>query len=138
MAYYYGQEAEELYKRKINQSNNSSQLKGMVANRGAITLVKGRARILECNNVIQARELKNNFQKGDILVTAMAQFNTWYLLELASAIVTDEGGMLSHAAILAREMNIPCIVGTHSATSVIKDGDLITIDTIKGTIRLLA
>ncbi|AOW98077.1 hypothetical protein BJP34_00290 [Moorena producens PAL-8-15-08-1] len=136
MAYYYGQEAEKLYRKKVKECTDSSQLKGIVANRRGINLVRGRARILGCNNVIQVREFKKNFQKGDILVTAMAQLNTWYLLELASAIVTDEGGMLSHAAILAREMNIPCIVGTHSATSVIKDGDLITINTIDGTVQL--
>lgn len=60
----------------------------------------------------------------------------WDILNLAGAIVTDEGGMLSHAAILAREANIPCIVGTHSATSLIKDKDLITINTTDGTITV--
>ncbi|NES81811.1 MAG: hypothetical protein F6K10_10635 [Moorea sp. SIO2B7] len=136
MTYYYGQEAEKLYREKVNEFTDLSQLQGIVANSGDSRFVRGRARILECNNVIQARELRKSFQKGDILVTAMAQLNTWFFLELASAIVTDEGGMLSHAAILAREMNIPCIVGTHSATSVIKDEDLIVIDTIKGKIEL--
>ena len=136
MTYYYGREAEKLYREKVNQFTDASRIKGIVANRGSLSSVRGRARILECNNVMQTRELKNNFQKGDILVTPMAQFNMWDILELASGLVTDEGGMLSHAAILARERNILCIVGTHFATSLIKDGDWITIDTIEGTIQL--
>ena len=53
----------------------------------------------------------------------------------AGAIVTDEGGMLSHAAIISREFKIPCIVGTHFATTVIKSGDMVEVDAINGIVR---
>jgi len=77
----------------------------------------------------------SKFQSGFILVTPMTrpQFN--YCLNKAKAIVTDEGGILCHAAILAKEFNIPCIVGTKIATEVLKDGDLVEIDANKGIVK---
>jgi phosphohistidine swiveling domain-containing protein len=54
------------------------------------------------------------------------------------AIVTDEGGILSHAAIIARELHKPCIVGTHTATTVLQPGDRVEVDTEKGTVRRLS
>ena len=56
----------------------------------------------------------------------------------AVAIVTDEGGLLSHAAIISRELKIPCIVGTKFATSMIKTGDLIEVDAEKGIIKIIS
>jgi pyruvate,water dikinase len=58
-------------------------------------------------------------------------------MKLASAIVTDEGGLTSHAAIIARELKIPCIVGTKVATQVLHDGDLVEVDANKGIVRIL-
>ena len=58
-------------------------------------------------------------------------------MEKASAFVTDEGGMLCHAAIIAREMNKPCIVGTKSATKILKDGDLVEVDANAGIVKIL-
>ncbi|MCI0566183.1 hypothetical protein L0Y46_03215 [bacterium] len=55
----------------------------------------------------------------------------------ASAIVTDIGGMLSHAAIVSRELNIPCIVGTKNASKILKNGDLVEVDADKGMVRIL-
>lgn len=55
----------------------------------------------------------------------------------ASAIITNQGGMMSHAAIVSREMGIPCIVGTQNATELIKDGMEIEVDASTGLIRLL-
>jgi len=55
----------------------------------------------------------------------------------AKAVVTDEGGMSSHAAIISREFKIPCIVGTKIATRVIKDGDIIKVDANKGIIEII-
>jgi pyruvate,water dikinase len=53
------------------------------------------------------------------------------------AIVTDAGGMLCHAAIISREMEKPCVVGTERSTKVFKDGDLVEVDAEKGTIKRL-
>ena len=54
-----------------------------------------------------------------------------------SILFTDEGGLTAHAAIVAREFGIPCIVGTKSATKVLKDGDLVEVDADKGIVKVL-
>ena len=71
------------------------------------------------------------------MVTSMTQPNMVQLMRKVSAIITDEGGMISHAAIMSREFKIPCIVGTEIATKVFKDGDLVEVDANKGVVRLL-
>ena len=58
------------------------------------------------------------------------------LFTKASAVVTDTGGALSHAAIASREYGIPCVTGTQNATSRIKDGMIITVDGTEGTVRI--
>jgi len=58
-------------------------------------------------------------------------------MKKASAIVTDEGGLLSHAAITSRELNKPCIIGTKVATKVLRDGDLIEVDANKGLVKII-
>ncbi len=55
-------------------------------------------------------------------------------MKMASAIITDEGGMTSHAAIVSRELGIPAIVGTGNATSVLKDGEVYTVDAVHGVV----
>lgn len=78
-------------------------------------------------------------RKGDVLVSTMT--NPYYLLAMmrAKAIVCDEGGILSHAAIVSRELGIPCVVGTKNATKVLKDGDLVEVNASgeRGTVRIL-
>jgi pyruvate,water dikinase len=56
----------------------------------------------------------------------------------AAAIVTDLGGLVSHAAIVSRELNIPCIVGTKHATKIFKDGDMVEVDTQTGVVRKIS
>ncbi|MFN4196807.1 MAG: phosphoenolpyruvate synthase [Caldimicrobium sp.] len=72
------------------------------------------------------------FQPGEILVTTMTDPDWEPIMKKASAIVTDKGGRTCHAAIVSRELGIPCIVGTENATKVIKDGAEITIDCTQG------
>ena len=55
----------------------------------------------------------------------------------ASAFVTDEGGVTCHAAIVSREMNKPCIIGTKVATQVLKDGDVVEVDANNGVVKIL-
>jgi pyruvate,water dikinase len=57
------------------------------------------------------------------------------LMQKAAAIVTDLGGILSHAAIVSRELGKPCVVGTGKATQVLNDGDLVEVDAENGTVR---
>ena len=58
-------------------------------------------------------------------------------MERAVAFVTDEGGLLSHAAIVAREMKKPCVIGTKFATQVFKDGDMVEVNANTGVVRKL-
>ena len=73
---------------------------------------------------------------GDILVTMMTRPEFLPLMHIASAFVTDEGGITSHAAIVAREMKKPCIIGTKIATKLIKTGQIIEVDAEKGIVRI--
>ncbi|MDD5177691.1 MAG: PEP-utilizing enzyme [Candidatus Nanoarchaeia archaeon] len=132
-----GNQAEEIAKkelREIYSVKEKTELMGAVANPGAVV---GVARILEANNVAQTRKLRESFKKGEILITQMTQPNIMDIASKAAALVTDEGGMLSHAAIISRELKIPCIVGTHDSTRTIKDGDLIEVDANKGIVKIL-
>jgi len=101
-------------------------LKGMPAYPG---IVKGVARV-----IFDPSKIKR-FDKGDILVAPMTRPEYLPLMKKASAFVTDTGGMLAHAAIIAREMKKPCVIGTKIATRVFKDGDMVEVDATKGVVR---
>ncbi|OGM10482.1 hypothetical protein A2Z67_00875 [Candidatus Woesebacteria bacterium RBG_13_36_22] len=104
------------------------EFEGIVASKGK---VRGRV------NIILDPEGKRKFEKGEVLVTVMTSPKFTIFLKKASAVVTDEGGMLSHAAIVARELGIPCVVGTKIATKVLKDRDLVEVDAVNGVVRRL-
>ena len=104
----------------------ANEVKGKVANQGK---VKGRARVLLTSSGV------TDFKQGDILITGMTTPDFVPLIGKAAAIVTDEGGILCHAAIVSRELDIPCIVGTNNATKTIKDGDIIEVDAKKGIVK---
>ena len=72
------------------------------------------------------------FRKGEILVTEITDPDWEPIMKIASAIVTDKGGRTSHAAIVSRELGIPCVVGSGSATRVLKNGEMITVDCSSG------
>jgi pyruvate, water dikinase len=76
----------------------------------------------------------NKIQKGDILVTKMTNPDMVVSMQVASAIITDEGGLTSHAAIVSREMGTPAVVGTDNATEILKDGQIVTVDGFNGKI----
>ncbi|MBU0577261.1 phosphoenolpyruvate synthase [Patescibacteria group bacterium] len=78
-------------------------------------------------SVIMEADQIVDFKKGDILVTDMTDPDWVPIMKIASAIVTNRGGRTCHAAIISRELGIPCIVGTNDATEVIKDGKKITV-----------
>jgi len=71
---------------------------------------------------------------GDVLVARMTTPDMVPAMKKASAIITDEGGMTCHAAIVARELGIPCIVGTKTATKELHEGDIVTVDGKKGVV----
>jgi phosphohistidine swiveling domain-containing protein len=74
-------------------------------------------------------------KKGDIIVSQATSPDLMPAIHKAAAIVTNTGGLICHAAIIARELKIPCIVGTANATRIFEDGDTIEVDAIKGTVR---
>jgi len=76
-------------------------------------------------------------KKDDVLVTSMTRPEYLPIMYLASAFITDEGGITSHAAIVAREINKPCIIGMRVATKIIKTGDFIEVDADNGVVRIL-
>ncbi|MFH0936900.1 MAG: phosphoenolpyruvate synthase [Candidatus Daviesbacteria bacterium] len=69
------------------------------------------------------------FKEGEVLVTTMTDPDWEPIMKIAAAVVTDKGGRTSHAAIVSRELGIPCIVGTEEATEKIKNGEMVTVDT---------
>ena len=72
--------------------------------------------------------------QGEILVARMTSPDWVPVMRRAAAIVTDSGGMTSHAAIVARELGVPCVVGTHHATELLKDGVVVTVDGASGAV----
>jgi len=81
----------------------------------------------KANKIMSAKDI-NKFKKGEILVTGMTDPDWVPAMKLASAIITDQGGRTAHAAIVSRELGIPCIVGAGNATKVIKTGTELTVD----------
>lgn len=79
----------------------------------------------------------NKINKGDILVTKMTTPDYMVAIHKAAAIVTDEGGVTCHAAIVSREFNIPCIVATQNATQVLTDNTLIEVNAYIGEVQIL-
>ena len=84
--------------------------------------------------VLNPDDANREMKKGDILVTDMTNPDFVPFMKMASAIVTDKGGVTSHAAIVSRELNIPCVVGTETATQVMKTGQEYTVDSRNGII----
>ncbi|MBW2968309.1 hypothetical protein KY362_07530 [Candidatus Woesearchaeota archaeon] len=104
-------------------------VKGQTGCRGK---VRGKVRI-----VTILKEQGPDFQDGEILVTGMTRPEFVPLMKRAKAVITDEGSITCHAAIVSRELNIPCIIGTKIATQVLKDGDEVEVDADKGVVRIL-
>jgi pyruvate, water dikinase len=87
-------------------------------------------------NVIEEAKDISQFKKGQVLVTDMTDPDWEPIMKIAGAIVTNRGGRTCHAAIISRELGIPCVIGTGNGTSVIKNGSHITIDCSEGTGRI--
>ncbi|MDO8627113.1 MAG: PEP-utilizing enzyme [Candidatus Diapherotrites archaeon] len=101
---------------------------GTIASPG---LVKGTVKIV--NKIEEIYKI----EKGDILVSYQTNPELMPAIKKASAIVTDLGGLTCHAAIVSRELNIPCVIGTTNGTKLLKDGDLIEVDASHGVIRII-
>jgi phosphohistidine swiveling domain-containing protein len=124
----YSQSLGELYGDfTVNHSDNGRALvKGMSGSPGTAS---GPVKIVEPDEIDV-----DNFPEGGVLVCAVTTPNYVPLMQKAAAIVTDQGGILSHAAIVARELKKPCIVGVGNATKVLKNGEVVSVDANKGTV----
>jgi pyruvate, water dikinase len=85
--------------------------------------------------VLHAADEGGQLQSGEVLVAEMTSPDWVPIMRRAAAIVTDGGGMTSHAAIVSRELGVPCIVGTGQATRVLQDGEVVTVDARQGLVR---
>lgn len=81
-----------------------------------------------------AEELKDRFEDGDILVARYTDADLVPYIERAGGIIVEEGGLTSHAAIVALHYGLPTVIGAANATALIKDGDTVTIDTVSGLV----
>jgi phosphohistidine swiveling domain-containing protein len=104
------------------------ELKGSVAFDGK---VNGRVKLLRTKDKV------NEVMEGEVLIAAMTVPDFLPAMKKAVAFVTDEGGIICHAAITARELKKPCIVGTKFATQIFKDGDIVEVDAECRTVRLI-
>ena len=114
----------EAEKPKITETG----VKGSVAFSG---IIKGIVR------VVMSPKEQDKLKKGEILVTSMTTPDLLPAMERAAAFVTDEGGITCHAAIVARELKKPCIIGTKISTKVLKDGDLVEVNANSGVVKII-
>ncbi len=126
-AMFHNREAELLSKQFEEKiEDNITELKGMCACMGK---AKGTVKII--NNPAEIKKMN----KGDILVSIATNPDLVPAMEKAAAILTDYGGVTSHAAIVSRELGVPCVIGLQKATKVFKDGDLVEVDATNGVVR---
>lgn len=104
------------------------EFKGQVACTGK---AKGRVK-----KIFRPKDMEK-MEQGDILVSIATDPDVLPAMKKAAAIVAEQGGVTSHAAIVSREMNIPCVIGTKIATKVLDDGDLVEVDANNGIIKII-
>lgn len=121
---------EKKYKIKFETIDvkDTKELKGEVAYHGKI---QGSVKL-----VLSVKQLEK-IKDGDVLVSLMTLPDFLPAIKKASAIITDEGGLLCHAAIISRELKKPCLIGTKIATKVLKDGMLVEVDANNGVVRII-
>lgn len=124
-----GREAQNLKTRMLPKTSKLKSLQGQVASTGRKPIVMGRARVLLSPKSISM------VKSGEILIATMTSPEYVPGMRKAAAIITDEGGVTSHASIVSRELNKPCIIATKFATQVFKDGDMVEVDAVKGIVR---
>ena len=111
---------------QLNLKEEQILVKGQVAFPG---IVRGKVRVVLNKNDLQ------NIKLGEILVTPSTTVDYVPVLHSVVGIITDEGGVLSHASVISRELRIPCIIGTRQGTSLLKTGELIELNATTGTIQ---
>lgn len=122
-----GKDAEPILQEFREEIKYAKIIKGQTASKGRVT---GKVKIIpvDYSDLGRINEEIKKMQKGEILVAETTAPELMLAVKKAGAIVTDMGGLMSHAAIVSREFGIPCIVGTRNASKILKDGDLVEVD----------
>jgi phosphohistidine swiveling domain-containing protein len=117
----------ELWQRYVDFKSSTNAVIGIVASNGGKHFINGEVTIVTSPTDV--------VEDGKIVVVPSTSPSYVPLMRKAKALVTDHGGMMSHAAIVAREFNLPCIVGTKQATKVLKNGDKVVLDLVLGEVN---
>lgn len=117
-----------VFKEEVIKQKNSREIKGQVAQKGKVT---GKVKIL------RRRDQISEVVEGDVIVSPMTTTDFLPAILKSVAVITDEGGITCHAAITARELKKPCIIGTKIATQILRDGDMVEVDADNGIVRIL-
>jgi phosphohistidine swiveling domain-containing protein len=125
----------------LDNGNDIKKIQALVFNQmdkrelsGQVAYV-GKTPVCGVVKVVMSGKEADKVNEGDILVASMTKPDFVGAMKKAVAFVTDEGGITCHAAIVARELKKPCIIGTKMATQILKDGDMVEVDTDKGVVR---
>lgn len=119
---------DEIVRRIKEKEERTDIIKGQTASTGI-----ARGKVVVISNI---NKLKN-FKENSVLVASMTAPDYVPAMKKSAAIITDEGGITCHAAIISRELSRPCIIGTRIATKVLKDGDLVEVDADKGIVKII-
>ncbi|CQD43366.1 PEP-utilizing enzyme [Yersinia mollaretii] len=128
-----GISAKKITYRLEKVTQNVSDLSGIIASKGS---AKGKAVIVHSDDIKNYQKVNDKFKDGDILVSDVTQPNMYDLIKRSSAVITNEGGLLSHAAVICREINIPCLVQVSGATTLINDGQIVEL--IDGELKIVS
>jgi phosphohistidine swiveling domain-containing protein len=123
------------FKKSEKLSKNIDELKGESGNLGKVI---GRALVVTEDSIETLMKIKKEMSPQEIYITTMTHPAMASILHDVLGIVTDEGGITSHASIISRELGIPCLVGTRNATGFFKTGDIIELDTYNRKVRKLS
>ncbi len=118
----------DLFTSRIMQDEVDSALKQLTGKCACVGTAIGKVVIVNSSSDMA------KMQKGDVLVSIATSPDLVPAMRLASAIITDSGGLTSHAAIVSREMHIPCVIGTKIATKLLKDGETVSVDATNGIV----
>jgi len=125
-----GDEAKKVIQKELEnvEKDDDDKVYGVIASKN-----KAKGRVVIIRHTISLKNIK----EGDVMVAVTTHPDYVPAMKKCNAIVTDEGGITSHAAIIARELNIPCIVGTKKATHIFKDGDEVEVDADQGFVKII-
>lgn len=134
--FYEGKDAEQILQEFKEEATYSEIINGQTASKGK---VGGRVKIIpvDYGDLKRVNTEIEKMKQGDILVAETTAPELIVACKKAGAIVTDMGGLMSHAAIVSREFGIPCVVGTKNASKILKDGDKVEVDGNLGVVRIL-